>query len=244
MPPSYAQIDAGEWRSVVDAARDEVRVSPCLEHAVSTVCRVVGERFADTTALVRGYVLLPCSELENGVAAFARRVAGDGGRDLSADTPVLTLLGTHGARPEWCDRRRSEGHVAIPLLSADFVSNIPMVARLLAELGLDLAWLDDIAAGTTRKLAGGFNGTFYVGDASRETDAKGRFVIPARAFVEEERIGSVFGVGGFYPNGVLVVFVVFAREHVPQRKAESFQSLITMFKGETFGIARPGRVFG
>lgn len=244
MGESYAEVDVSAWRSVVDDAREVVRAAPSLESAMQAVCRVLGERFSDTTALVRGYALLDYDELEPAIAAFVTRAAEEGGRSLGADTPVLTLLGSWGSRPEWCDRRRSEGHVGIPLLSGDFVGGIPMVARLLVELGVELSWLDDVATGSARKLAGGFNGTFYVADARREKDGRGRFVIPARAFVVEERVESVFGVGGFYPNGTLVVFVVFAREHVPQRQADSFQSLITMFKGETFGLAREGRIFG
>lgn len=50
-------------------------------------------------------------------------------------------------------------------------------------------------------------------------------------------------MGGFYPNGMLVVFIVFTREELSEKQANALQSLITMFKSETFAICRAGKLF-
>ncbi len=68
---------------------------------------------------------------------------------------VLSLLGTRGEDMRWNDRRNSQGHVGIPLVSADFIDAIPMMSRLLKELGLDLNWIasDDTESIMTHTVA-------------------------------------------------------------------------------------------
>jgi hypothetical protein len=153
------------------------------------------------------------------------------------------LLGTHGSKPEWCERARSKGHLGIPLISAEFVRAIPMVARLLEELGVDLAWLDAAAEMYTRKLLGGFNGVFFVDDAATAQDSLGRNIIPAQDFVDEQGIKTVFGMGGFYPDNTLIAIIVFSREHLTRSHVERLTSLISLFKGETFGLVRARKFF-
>lgn len=156
---------------------------------------------------------------------------------------MLRLLGTHGAEAAWCDRRTSVGHRGIPLVSAAFVHAIPMVARLLKELGVDLAWLDTSPEVNARRLLGGFNGVFYVDDAASARDAHGRLVIPAQDFVAERRVKTVFGMGGFYPDGTLLAIIVFSSEHLKRSQVEPLTSLFSMLKGETFGVVRARRLF-
>ena len=49
----------------------------------------------------------------------------------------LTLMATVGENPEWNSRKNSAGHKAIPLPSAEFVAQIPMIAQLIGQFGLD-----------------------------------------------------------------------------------------------------------
>jgi hypothetical protein len=119
-----------------------------------------------------------------------------------------------------------------------------MVARLLKELGVDLSWLDAAPEVNARRMLGGFNGLFYVDDAASARDTQGRLIIPAQDFVAEEGVKTVFGMGGFYPDNTLVVIVVFAREHLRRSQVERLASLVTLFKGETFGLVRARKFFG
>jgi hypothetical protein len=242
----FAEADNAAWTSTLDDLRARLRDCGTLECAAREVSRQLHERFRESTVLARVYALVKHGEVPPEVATFVRGLAeraGDASRVTDA-TPVLSLLGTHGIEEEWCDRRRSKGHQGIPLLSGAFVDEIPMLARLLRELGIDLAWLDEAPEVVTRRLLGGFNGIFYVNDAATARDAQGRRIIPAADFVEKYGVKTVFGNGGFYPDGTLVVCIVFTRETLPRPTVERLASLISMLKGETFGVVRPRRFFG
>ncbi len=244
MPP-YADADPLTWSAVLDDLRSTVGKTPALENAAELVASALYATFEASTALARVYAVVPYRDLTGPVAAFVDELAAKAGQtaNVGAETPVLTLLATHGAREEWCDRKQSKGHVGIPLVSAEFVQAIPMVARLLKELGVDLAWLDVAADVNARRLLGGFNGLFFVDDAASAKDSAGRLIIPAQDFVEEQGVKSVFGMGGFYPDNTLIVIIVFARETLRRSQVERFTSLISMFKGETFGVVRARKFF-
>ena len=68
-------------------------------------------------------------------------------------------------------------------------------------------------------------------------------MIPAQDFVEEHGVKTVFGMGGFYPDNTLIAIIVFARERLKRAQVERLTSLISMFKGETFGVVRARKIF-
>lgn len=230
---------------MLESLRGELGSTRTLESAAAVVTRALCTQFAESTALARVYALVPYRELEPGVARFVDELAVKTGQSerVLPTTPVLTLLGTHGAKEEWCDRKRSAGHAGIPLVSAEFVQAIPMVARLFKELGVDLAWLDAAPDMNARRLLGGFNGLFYVDDATTARDALGRLIIPAQDFVKEQSVKTVFGMGGFYPDNTLLAIIVFARERLQKNQVERFSSLLSLVKGETFGVVRARKLF-
>lgn len=242
----FADVDSASWTSTLDDLRIRIRDCASLERAAQQIACVMHENFSESTVLARVYTTVKHSELPAEAGTFVRSLAeqaGDTSRVTDA-TPVLALLGSHGIEEAWCDRRRSEGHKGIPLLSGAFVDAIPMLARLLRELGIDLSWLDEAPEVVTRRLLGGFNGLFYVHDATTARDARGRPIIPAADFVAKYGVKTVFGTGGFYPDGTLVVCIVFTRETLARSTVERLASLISMVKGETFGVARSRRFFG
>ena len=244
---TYASIDPAQWAAVLDTLRPLVSRAQTLEGAAQLVARGLYEALPSSTALARVYAVVPHGELPGDVRAFVADLMSGAGpttaKEPTATMPVLALLGTYGSKPAHCDRKLSQGHKGIPLVSAAFVDAIPMLARLLRELGIDLAWLDDAPEVITRRLLGGFNGLFYVDDARTVRDAKRRLVIPATDFVAEERVRTVFGMGGFYPNGTMIVCIVFTREAIPRGTVERLTSLISMLKGETFGAVLGRRIF-
>ncbi len=243
--PAFADRDLRDWSALLDRLRPVVGKAPTLETAAGMVASQLFATFEETTALARIYVVVPYRGLAPSVAAFVDQLAAKTGQSehIHPETPVLTLLATHGTKPEWCDRTKSKGHVGIPLVSGEFVQAIPMVARLLKELGVDLAWLDVATDVNARRLLGGFNGVFFVDDAATARDNLGRAIIPAQDFVEEQGIKTVFGMGGFYPDNTLVVLIVFARETLERSQVERFTSLISLLKGETFGTVRARKIF-
>jgi hypothetical protein len=194
-----------------------------------------------TVVLARLFLVVPFEELPPDDAAFARARTG-GDLRLTAQTPVLSLLGTHGRAPEWNDRTRSMDHLAIPLLDRESVQAAPMIARLLADLEVDLPGLWTGGAIATRKMVGGKNGMFYVPDARTARDPGGRPIIRPE-FAAAHGIESVFGMGGTYLDGSLAIAILFCSEHVAHGAADRYGSFIASFRLATFELKAAGRIW-
>ena len=144
---------------------------------------------------------------------------------------------------DWNDRRKSKRHGGIPLISAEFVDGIPMIARLLRELGVPLDWIDSHDARRLVTTIGSTVGLFFVEDAARAMDDQGRKVIPAVDFVFAYGVKSVFGTGGAYSGGQMLVVVVFCRDPVARVTAEVFLPLVDLFRAKTATLVAPAKVF-
>ncbi len=192
--------------------------------------------------LARLFIVMPFAKLAPVEKAFATKVAGIRAK-VMAHTPVLTLLGTAGVDRMWNDRRRSVGHLAIPLVDRSFVMEAPMIAKLLADLNVDLGVLDDSFATQTSPMIGSDSGKFYVDDASTAVDARGRLVIPSREFVRTYGVKTVFGMGGSYYDGTLAVAIFFTTEKLERLVADRFGSFISTFKSRTTRLQQAGAVF-
>ncbi|MEN8183682.1 MAG: hypothetical protein ABFS46_14230, partial [Myxococcota bacterium] len=176
---------------------------------------------------------------------FVRRLADSSGAEagLKETTPVLSLLGSHGDQEQWCDPRKSQGHLGIPLISSAFVGAIPMISRLLRELGVPLDWIDTHDPSAIQKTLAGSASLFFVEDASQATDEQGRKIIAAEDFVSGYKIRSVFGIGGAYSNGEMLVTVAFSHDLFGRENAEQFLPLVTLLKSNTETLVAEGRIF-
>jgi hypothetical protein len=212
-----------------------------LEAAAQGFVTAFAGAFTDA-ALVRMFAVMPFQDVPEPERTFARSLGGHDPR-LSERTRVLTLLGTAGHEPRWNDRRASRGHLCIPLLDRSFVESAPMIAKLLADIDVDLAGFDDGRPIATRKLLGGNNGMFYVQDASTAKDVQGRHIIPDQAFVKKHGIRTVFGMGGAYLEGILVLSIIFSKAEVPRIAVDRFPSLIVNFKMVTAALVQKGSAF-
>ena len=219
-----------------------VKRATSLEEAAQTLATALYTHFAESAILARVYVTVPFAALPLATQAFVQALPG-AAVALTGTTPVLSLVGTQGQIVEWNDRRKSKQHGAIPLISAEFVDGIPMIARLLRELGVPLDWIDSHDARRLVRTIGSTTGLFYVEDAVRAMDDRGRKVIPAVDFVFAYDVKSVFGTGGAYPDGQMVVVVVFCRDPVTRVTAQMFLSLVDLFKGQTGSLVAPAKVF-
>src|SRR6202034_1035168 len=101
------------------------------------------------------------------------------------------------------------------------VSRLPMVARLVGQLGFDVASL----------VQGGL-ATEPILDASERafnvfpvTEALGSPYVPAHDFVERHGVRSVLGYGGLLPDGQLFAIIMFARVPISRETAQTFQPL-------------------
>jgi hypothetical protein len=237
-------FNEASWE-VIEGLRAKVAAfghAPSLADAASGFTQLFRSNF-ESVVLARAFVVLPYSQLPSKEQKLVTRDASIQSR-LRPDTPVLSLLASHGKEPAWNGREGSQGHRAIPLLDSASVSEAPMIAKLLADLEVDLKALDDGRPIATRQMLGGRNGTFYVPDAVNARDQRGRHIIPARDFTEQYGIRTVFGMGGAYMDGTLTVAILFCSEALDRMVVDRFPSFISSFKMATAPLVRQGNVFG
>lgn len=214
-----------------------------VREAAQTLAAQLHADFASEFVLARVYITVPYHRLPARDQQFLTSRHASIEKPISDDTLVLSLLGTAGVAHEWNDRERSEGHLAIPLFDETFVRGMPMLARLLGELGVDLGGLSLDAAIAARRLIGGFNGVFYVADARTAVDEQGRRIIPAQDFVTTYEIRTVLGTGGAYLGGTIVAIIAFSRSHIERSVAERIATLVTPFKMATRQLVDSGSFY-
>lgn len=203
-----------------------------FEDLAQSAVRDLHAEFADSIVLTRMYVTVPFAALPERNAGWVRALAEakNVSSELSDDTQVISLVGSAGRVPEWNDRCASNGHVGIPMTSASFIDAIPMMSRLMASLGGDLDWIDSKDTVQVVSRLGTVAGTFYVPDAATEVDTRGRKVISATDFVAEHGVKTVFGIGGAFASGQLLVCLVFCDQHVPLSVVDAFRAPFLRFK--------------
>ncbi len=214
-----------------------------LEAAAQELATAIHTQFKESVVLARVFFTVDFDDLPASNQEFVRGLVKSAGADLDGTTPVLSLVGTHGEEADWNDRRKSKGHVGIPLISAAFVDAIPMISRLLKELGVPLDWVDTHESDLIQKSIGRSVGLFFLKDASQATDAQNRKIIAAQDFVSQYGVKSVFGIGGAYSNGQLLVMVAFCRDIFPREASENFLPLVSFFKGKTASLVDNGKIF-
>jgi len=186
---------------VGDTLADDAQL--VVEHLYRSL---VDDEGGPACALVRIYKSERFAALEPDVQGFVREALGE---EPGADVRCLALLGTAGDEPAWNDRALSSGHRAIPLPSEQFVERLPMVTRLITQLGLDLGVVVSPPEGAAIvKLSQRSNDVFHVEEAvgSPHLPAQDEFVVP-------HRIASAVGFGGILLTGDFFAILLFS--HVP-----------------------------
>ena len=216
-----------------------------LEDAAQELVASLQEKFDESVVIARAFLTVPYGSLPPKNREFVQKLAESAGAaaDLKPATPVLSLIGTYGQETDWRDRRKSKGHVGIPLISSSFVDAIPMISRLLKELGVPMTWVDSHDSEIIAKTMDPSGGLFFVDDATEATDRQGRKIIAAQDFVSAYSVKSVFGTGGVYPGGQIVVIVAFCRDAFTRAAAERFLELNSWFRSKTDSIVQETKIF-
>ncbi len=231
---------------VLAKIKEAIITCPTMEEAAQTVVDILYAEYNESIVLARMFATIAYKDLPPKNQAFVSHLAeanGIGGL-LGSDTPVMSLIGTHGLKHQWNNRRDSQGHVGIPLVSETFIDKIPMMSRLLKEVGLSLTWLDSKNTNMVIETAGRTSGIFFVEDASSAVDQQNRKIIAAQDFVAENQVKTVFGLaGGYATSNIYVTLIVFCREKLARSQAALFSSLITGFKANTTHVMKQGHIF-
>jgi hypothetical protein len=205
-------------------AREAARGLDLMESAAEAMARFFYEEFRGADGerqcvLVRCYKTHPYGALEPEQRRFADRLLG---ARAAGDLPVtcLTLLATVGDEPAWCDRRRSMGHQAIPLVSVEMVEQAPMIAQLIRQFGLEIHQVLRPGGEILHARGGKSFNVFHV------EEARGSPYIPAQAdFVVKHGVRSVVGFGGALRSGELFATILFTRVPMGAVAAERFRNI-------------------
>lgn len=225
-----------------------------MEHAAQRVTSFLYDDLGDlhtlarSCALVRFYKTHPIGQLDDVRRQFAESLLL--GSSVDPATRCLTLLATIGDEPAWCSVAQSRKHKAIPLQNKESVTRLPMVAQLIADLGVNL---DDLLQpplvatsftkvnGATQSLLVDTSGpnfnVFYIGDAA------GSSSISAQAeFVERYGVRSVLGFGGYLPTGDFFAVILFTKVPVQEATRELFKTIALATKVCVMPFAK-GQIF-
>ncbi len=213
-----------------------------MEEAANKIVRHLYENLVDehsgpkACALARFYKTHAYGELEPDLQQFAKGIMGE--EPDSPDMKCLTLLATVGEKDEWNSRVKSAGHKAIPLPSEGFVGQIPMISRLINQLGLDVHAVLRPDPAIMVDLHEKTYNVFHV------PEAVGSPYIPAQDdFVIPHGVRSVVGFGGVLPTGDLFVVILFAKVSISRETAELFEPMALNVKAAVLPFA-DGTIFG
>jgi hypothetical protein len=223
---SLAKASSTEVREVLSRVTAEASACGSFQEGAQAAARRVYLEFSSSLVLCRIYAAVRFRELPERDRRFVSDLRGRSAAasELREETPVVSLVGTYGSSPLWLDRYASQGHLGIPLLSEAFLKDIPMMSKLLSDLGVSLRGLS--AAGNSSDVFSAFTGVFFVDNAASARDSAGRFIIPARDFVDRYAVQSVFGVGGSFGSGLVLMALLFTREKLSQPVANRFLPLV------------------
>jgi hypothetical protein len=244
---SLSSADSEGMRALFDDLKARVRGNASLAESAQRMAEGLYDWAMGAIVLARVFAVVRFSELPALQRAFvdrllaARNIAGAA---VAGSTPVLCLVGTRGAEADWSRIESSRGHLAIPLLGPQFVASIPMVARLLKDLGVAVQGVEGRAALLASRTPGTLSSVFYVEDAANARDDLGRNVIADQQFVRAHEVRSVFASGGaFMMEKSFAVVLIVARAHVPRAAAERFAPLASILKTATMGLVEAGHIF-
>lgn len=190
----------------------------CVQHLYRTLIDPATGKPA--CALVRFFKTVPYALLPSELQASVQMLGAQTPASVPDDLRCLTLFGTTGDRPEWCDRLASKGHQVIPLANKQSVSQIPMISQLIKAFGLDISCVlapdPNLLMDLERKTCN----VFYIPVAA------GSEFIPAQdQFVKPYGIKSVVGFGGMLSSGDLFSTILFSKVDISESSAHLFKTL-------------------
>lgn len=205
------------------------------------------ERFSDSLVLLRLFITLRYDQLPAEDRLFVARRGEETKTSLllHAATPIFTLLGTRGQRPEWNERSASSHFRCIPLVSTAFVSSLSMLSRQFESVGFDLGLIDAwerevVVTGSAER----YRGILYIHDAGVDRDAQGRMIVPKQDFVAAAGVKTTLGFGsGYADHPTMVTLFAFTNEGIERSAVEPISKLLEGFIASTAALVREGRFF-
>ena len=244
---SLIDVQDSQIERIWERASTQIADAKSLEKAAGAFIDSIYEEFSVSIALARVFLTITFKDLPQRNRTWVEVLVDDRGvsGDLQDDTPVLSLVATRGAKTAWNDVRRSIGHIGIPLVSPVFVSEAPMIAKVLHELGVIDNLVGDTETISDSDTSPSAIRTFHIAEAATTMDSKGRKIINMQDFVSENAIRTVFGLGRPYTNeGRNVAFAIFfTREKLPLELVGKFEPMMEKFQLATAGLVQTNAIF-
>ncbi len=224
----------------------ELKESKSLQQASQRFVELLFSELSESAVLFRVFSTVAFGALPERDREFARALARERECEsaLNEKTTVVSLLGTRGKRNPWNERLASRRHLAIPLTQASFIKTIPMVARLMSDMGTGLEWVEKQKLNMVVRSMGQMARVLYVEDAREVDTGDGFKVVPDQDFVVENGVRTVLGLGGAYLDRTIVTVILFTNELIPHGRVEKLMPLVHGFKVVTMKNVMQGRIFG
>jgi hypothetical protein len=241
----FATYTFDDVRALSRRVEDELRDCASLQQGSQKFVELLFDELSDSAVLFRvfgtvAFDSLPQRDREF-VLALAR--ARDCVSAVQEKTTVVSLLGTRGRKNPWNDRYASRRHLAIPLTHASFIKTIPMVARLMSDMGTGIEWVEKQKLNMVVRSMGTMARVLYVEDAREVDTGDGFKVVPDQDFVVQNGVRTVLGLSGAYLNRTVVTVILFTSELIPHGRVEKLMPLVHAFKIATMKNAMQGRIF-
>lgn len=244
--PKISEVTVPSINLLREKIETKIKGYSSLQMAAQACVDILYEEFQDLCVLVRLFATIPFGQLPATDQQFVKNLVPPNINPnlINDQMLVLSLLGTRGEKSAWNQRTTSQNHLGIPLVSGDFIEAIPMMSRLLKELGLGLDWINRKDTNIVAKTMGSLSGVFYVPEAATAVDQAGRKIITAQDFVSRHGIKTVFGVGGSYITGnTFATIIFFTRERLTKSQAELFMPVVNSLKIGTMSLVANHQLF-
>ena len=228
----------------VSDLRDELQriATPCqsLREAAELCLDRLCDEFPETLVLARCYVTIPFRFMPEREKEHAERAADElSVRDkLGRDATVAVLAAARG-RSAASSRRH---HLAVPILTPECLTPIPLVGRILSTNEMALPWLKRQETLIVRETTGRMAQLILVEDAATTLSSDGSKAVPDQDLVREHGVHSVLAMGGHYLNGGALVLVLFTTESLTHDQATKFTTLVNAMKTATMKAVMATRV--
>lgn len=226
------QLAEKDVETIVDKVFSQQDQFVSIEGAYHHLAKAMCENFLDKQGesdlvLSRVYHSFDYSLLPSPLQSVAKEVWGESAKE---NNKFITLMGTYGKELNWQDRHLSKGHRAI-LLNRETLKSIPMVSRLIQQIGFDIGTIiGEKSGGIEFEGISGTFGVFYV------SPALGSAYIPAQDFVEKYQVKSVIGTGVMLPQGDISIYIGFTKAPVSNEVAANLAPLMSLFWQRAYSL--------
>jgi hypothetical protein len=240
-----ATLSVADVESLRRKVETGLKDSSSMQAAAQRFVEILFDELSESAVLFRVFSTVALGALPSRDQSFARELARERRSDEELDekTTVVALLGTRGRRAGWNDRYNSERHLAVPLTRASFIKTIPMLARLMSDMGTGLDWVEKQGLHMVVRSVGQMARVLYVEDARKAVTSDGYMIVSDQDFVVQHGVKTVIALGGAYLDRTVVGIVLFTRELIPQDRVEKLLPLVHAFKIATMRDVMQARIF-